>query len=106
MKSRVKRAGMVTLLVLALASWPLAALSSCAQYITTADDDAPNSGTLTGERTETTSSTLSYSGSWNWLNFGGTINGSRTMTQSYSVGTYRMDDGTTVTVRCDTYVPV
>jgi hypothetical protein len=105
-KANVKRAGVVMLLALALAAWPLAAMTNCAQFITTAEDDAPNSGWLTGERTETSSSTFSYSGSWSYLNFGGTFNGSSTKTQSYSVGIYEMEGGGFVTLRCDTYQPV
>ena len=105
-KANVKRAGVVMLLALALAAWPLAAMTYCAQFITTAGDDAPNSGWLFGERTETTSSTFSYSGSWSYLNFGGTFDGSSTRTQSYSVGIYQMQDGTRQELRCDTYMPV
>jgi hypothetical protein len=106
MKAFAKWVGLVTLLVLAVTAWPVAALTPCVQYITTAADDAPNSGYLFGTRTETTSSTFSYSGSWSYLNFGGVFNGSSTRTQTYEVGVYRMDDGTYQNVRCDTYMPV
>ena len=108
MKAIVKRKGVVTLLglLVVLSALPLAAITACAQYITTAGDDDPNYGWLTGERTETTSSTMSYSSSWSWLNFGGTFNGSSTRTQSYSVGIYDMADGSRQELRCDTYQPV
>ena len=106
MKRFVKGTGLLTLLVLAVTAWPVAASTPCVQYITTAADDRPNSGYLWGTSTETTSSTFSYSGSWSYMNFGGVFNGSSTRTQSYEVGTYKMDDGTFQRVRCDTYMPV
>jgi hypothetical protein len=96
----------VVLLVAMLLGGPLTADSGCAQFITTGDDDAPNSGWLVGESTVSTSVTTRFSGAMTFMTVGGTYEGSRTRTESYSVGTYQMEDGTTVTVRCDTYTRV
>jgi hypothetical protein len=105
MKSLVKRAGVIGL-ALVLAAWPLAAMTNCAQFITSGADDAPNTGWLSGESTVSTTTSYKYSGTWSFMNFGGTFDGSSTTTTTYSVGTYTMADGTTQTLRCDTYTPV
>jgi hypothetical protein len=105
MKALVRQAGVVGL-ALALAAWPLAALSTCVQFITSAADDAPNYGWLSGESTVSTTTSYKYSGTWSFMNFGGTFDGSSTTTTTYSVGTYNMADGTKQTLRCDSYTPV
>jgi hypothetical protein len=105
MKELVRKAGVIAL-VLALTAFPLAAIQPCAQFITSAADDAPNSGWLSGESTVTTTTSFKYSSSWSFMNFGGTFDGSSTTTTTYSVGTYTMADGSRQTLRCDSYTPV
>ena len=103
---RVKSAVWLLGLMFALTAWPLAASFNCAEYITTAGDDDPNYGWLIGERTESTSTTTSFAGSWSYMNFGGIFDGSSTKTSTYQVGIYQMADGTRQQLRCDGYTPV
>jgi hypothetical protein len=97
-----KRAGVVTVLALVLSAWPLAAMTYCAQFISSGADDAPLVGWLMGESQTTTTKTYS----WSYTNFGGTFDGSSTKTQSYTVGTYSLSNGDTITLRCDNYQTV
>jgi hypothetical protein len=106
MKEMVRRAAVVTVLAIMVTAWPLAAITTCAQFITSAADDAPNYGWLSGESTVSTTTSYKYSGTWSFMNFGGTFDGSSTTTTTYSVGTYTMADGTIQTLRCDSYTPV
>lgn len=102
MKRMVLRAALAVTFGAAMSAHGLAALQNCAAFITSAARDAPMTGWLLGEKTVSTSKTFS----WSYMNFGGAFNGSSTMTQSYSVGTYRMSDGTTQQLRCDGYMAV
>lgn len=106
MKGLLKQAGVITLLSTMLLVPGLVAMTNCASFISSKGDDAPLTGWLTGEKTVTKSTTTSYSGSWSFSNFGGTFNGSSTVTESYSVGTYEMSDGTYQEIRCDNYTYV
>jgi hypothetical protein len=108
MRKLAKQAGVLALMAMALSVESVAASINCADYITSGADDVPMTGYLIGERTQTTSTTTgsSLSFSWSWLNFGGAFNGSSTVTESYSVGTYMMADGWTQTIRCDNYTRV
>ncbi len=105
MRRLAKRACVLALVAMALSIESVAGAIACADYITSAADDVPMTGTLIGEKTVTTSTTTgsTINFSWSWLNFGGAFNGSSTVTESYSVGNYRMSDGTIQTIRCDSY---
>src|SRR5688572_1650938 len=106
MKTRVKRAVAVALVMLTMATPALVASTPCAQFITSAADDAPLTGWLMGESTVTTTTTTKYSSSWSFMNFGGVFDGSSTTTETYSVGVYEMSDHTIQRLRCDGYTPV
>jgi hypothetical protein len=108
MRKLAKRAGVLALVAMALSIESVAGAIACSDYITSAADDVPMTGTLIGESTHTSSTTSgrTISFSWSWLNFGGAYNGSSTETDSYNVGSYRMSNGTIQTIRCDNYTRV
>src|SRR5688572_33403078 len=78
MKGIVQRVPIVVLLVTLIVAGPLAALSSCSQFITTGENDSPNSGSLVGEKTVTTSTTTRYTGSGTFMVVGGMYEGATT----------------------------
>lgn len=106
MTALMRRAVLMTLLALLVLAPGVVAITNCAQFISSSADDSPLTGWLMGEQTVSTSSTSGYSGSWSYMNFGGTFNGSSTTTVSYSVGTYQMSNGTIQYLRCDSYTYV
>lgn len=88
MRRSIRRA----LATLALLAVPAGGLSAdCAQYITSKWGDVPASGTLVGTKTVT----VSISGS----GFGWTA----TYSESYTVGTYEMQDGSRIRMNCSNY---
>jgi hypothetical protein len=101
MKAVVRRAGVATLLGFLLVPG-LKALGDCASNISSGPRDAPLTGYLTGQRTETVTTQQTYSAGYNRTLSGG-YQYQRTVTVAYSVGSYKMSDGTTRQVRCDTY---
>ena len=106
MRKLAKQAGILALVAMALSIESVAGAIACADYITSAADDAPMTGSLIGEKTVTTSTTSTTGFTWSWLNFGGVFNGSSTTTESYQVGYYQMSNGTVQTIRCDGYTRV
>lgn len=107
MKALGKRAGVLALLaVLVAVPAGLVALESCAQFITTGAGDEPNAGYLIGERTVSITTVTTYSGGYDRLGFKGSMTSTRTVSESYAVGTYVMSDGTIRSFRCDTYTAV
>ena len=105
MKVPVRRAGVLTLLGLFLLVPGLKALGDCASNISSGEGDEPLTGYLTGQRTETVTTTQTFSAGYNRTLSGG-YQYQRTTTTTYSVGTYQMSDGSTKQVRCDTYTYV
>jgi hypothetical protein len=103
MKASVRRAGVLTLLGLVLLVPGLEAAGECANYITSGGSDAPATGELVGQRMVTTSLTLSVSSGITAKLLTGSYSLSRTTTTVHWVGTYRMSDGSTRQVACDTY---
>ena len=85
---------------------PVSGFSNCVQFISSAPTDQPLTGWLVGERYVTYTSTTTWAGNWNYLNFGGTFDGSSSKTTSYWEGTYQMSNGTRQVIRCDAYVAV
>ena len=108
MRKLAKRAGVLALVAMVLSIESVAGAIACADYITSAADDVPMTGTLIGEKTVTTTTTTSRGFSWSWLNFGGAFNGSSTVTnaETYEVGYYQMSNGSIQTIRCDGYTRV
>jgi hypothetical protein len=106
MKAMVKRAGAIALALVVVTAFPLAAWGNCADNITSGGEDAPLTGWLMGERSVSTTTSYSYKGSWTFMNFGGTFDGTRTVTETHWEGSYKMTDGSIRNIRCDTYQPV
>lgn len=102
MKKLVQRAGVVALVAMALSIEAVGASTPCADFISSAGDDSPLTGYLVGQSEVTTTKTLS----WSYTNYGGTFGGSSVTTETYSVGTYAMTDGSIIRLRCDGYVQV
>jgi hypothetical protein len=102
MKTLVKRAGAIALLAVVVGVPGLAGMVNCLPFISSSGGDKPLTGYLTGESSRTTTKVRS----WSYTNFGGTFNGSSTVTDSYSVGYYRMSNGTLQQIRCDSYTYV
>jgi hypothetical protein len=103
MKASVRRAGVLTLLGLVLLVPGLAAAGECASFITSGSSDAPLTGELVGQRMVTTTSTMSFQSGIAAKMLSGSYSLSRTTTTVHWVGTYRMSDGSTREVRCDSY---
>ena len=91
MRTRTIAAAMVA--VLASAGWVWA---GCAQYIS-GGPGSPSSGYLLGETLVTEETSFGADAG---------INAQRTVSQTYSVGHYRMTDGSTVDVDCRTYTQI
>ena len=103
MKAMVWRVGAIVL-VLALMLVPgVQATSDCADYISSGGGDEPLSGTLVGQQTRTLTTQQSFSGTYGTPVVRGTYTYNRSFSTTYNVGTYQMSDGSTITVRCDTY---
>lgn len=81
----------------------MAGLVICSPYISSGARHAPLTGWLIGENTRIQTIVRSFTSSWSYKLFGGTTSYSRTTTDSYSIGNYRMSDGTVQQARCDTY---
>lgn len=79
------------LFALGLTMVPGALHAECAQYVTSGAGDEPMSGSLVGEKT------VSYSFS------GSALGWNVTYSESYQVGTYRMEDGEEIRLRCSDY---
>jgi hypothetical protein len=103
MKANVRRAGVLTLLGLFLLVPGLKAAGQCADYITSGGRDAPLTGELVGEYMVTVTSTMTLSSGLTAKLFSGSYSISRARVTTHWVGTYRMSDGTTRQVACDTY---
>ncbi len=103
MNALVKQAGVVAILALVVSVPALAGMTNCLAYISSQGDDTPLTGYLEGERTHTSTSTRSYTSSWSYKFFGGTFSFTNTDSETYSVGVYRMSDGSVQQLRCDTY---
>ena len=103
MKRSVGLAGVAAALALFLLAPEVRAAGECSDFISSGRKDTPLTGELTGQRMMTVSSTYTAASSWSTKLFGGSYSLSRTTTSVYWVGTYKMSDGTTKQVRCDTY---
>ena len=107
MKAFVKRTGMVTVLVVAVAvtmtSGLAAYIQQCAAFISSGEYDDPTVGWLLGERIYTETTTLVFTSTGGWMGFGGSASRTTVTTTSYSIGTYQMDNGTRAELRCDSY---
>ena len=103
MKAKVKQVGAATVVALLLSVSGLAGLTNCVAYISSGAEDKPLTGWLTGESTVTKTTTHSYTGGWTYKFFGGNYSYTSTIAESYTVGSYKMSDGTTQQLRCDTY---
>lgn len=76
----------------------------CAQFISGSRGDGPSSGYLTGSATVTETTTNTIGGTFGRRDQAGITSGrTRTTSTTYEVGTYRMNDGTTVEVDCRNY---
>jgi hypothetical protein len=72
---------------------PGALHAECAQYVTSAEEDGPASGTLVGEKTVS------------WSVSGSGLGWRVSYSESYAVGEYEMADGTRIKLKCSDYTP-
>ena len=103
MKALAKRATGMALLCLLVLVPGLWALGDCADYISSGGGEEPLTGQLIGQRTVSVTTSSSFTGSANKSILGGGFSYQRTRTITYTVGIYRMSDGSTKEIRCDTY---
>ena len=103
MKVLARRAGAIALLGLLLAVPGVMALGECADFISSGAREGPVTGELVGQRTVTSTRSSSYTSSWSARLLGGSFTYNQALTSSYSVGVYRMSNGETREIRCDTY---